>query len=191
MTYQNHGSFKFGGVDMYQTYGIMILDTGMPKDLFIPSIRARKTTIPNRHGAYDFGAKFYEERNLTLDCITDRNYENNPYGFRSFLREVTWALSKKSEIRLWNEPDKYYVGRIYDEIELTQYRNLANAFTLTFVCDPFAYGESVYDHFDGNKYIPNYKGTAPTPTYIEIVNNGSVPAKNIRISIVNRKDSYN
>ncbi len=188
MSYLNHGSFKFGGVDMYQQYGIMILDTGMPKDSFIPAIRPRKVNIPQRHGEYDFGAKYYEERTLTLDCITAKQMSG--YTFRTFIREVTYALSKKSEIRLWNEPDKYYVGRIYDEIELNQLRDVGNTFTLTFLCEPFAYGESIYEAFDGNKFVPNYRGTAPTPAYITIVNNGSVPIKNIRISQINRKDAY-
>ena len=173
---------------MYQQYGIMILNTGMPKDSFIPAIRKRTMTVPQRHGEYDFGAKYYEDRTLTLECITAQKLSG--YGFRVFAREVAWALSKKSEIRLWNEPDKYYVGRIYDEIELVQLRDLANEFTLTFICEPFAYGNSVYLPFDGNKYVPNYQGTAPTPAYIEIVNNGQTAAKNIRISQINRKDTY-
>lgn len=188
MSYAEHGSFKFGGIDMYDTYGIMILDTGMPKDSFIPAIRSRKLAIPQRHGEYDFGAKYYEDRSLTLDCVTAQKMEG--YTFRTFAREVTYALSKKSEIRLWNEPDKYYIGRIYEEIELTQLRNVANTFTITFVCEPFAYGESVYDSFNGNKYVANYRGTASTPAYITITNNGNVPIKNIRISQLNRKDTY-
>jgi len=188
MSYQNHGSFSFGGIDMYDEYGIMILDTGMPKDSFIPAIRSRKVAIPRRHGEYDFGAKYYEDRTLTLNCVTAKKL--NDYSFRAYIREVAYALSKKSEIRLWNEPDKYYVGRLYDEIELTQMRDLGNIFTLNFTCEPFAYGQTKYEAFTDRQYIPNYKGTAPTPAYIEIVNKGSVPIKNIRISQINRRETY-
>lgn len=173
---------------MYQQFGIMILDTGMPKDSFIPAIRARKVSIPQRHGEYDFGAKYYDERILTLDCVTAKRYSNS--GFRYFAREVAYALSKKSEIRLWNEPDVYYVGRIYDEIELTQLRDVGNEFTITFICEPFAYGKTVYQSFTGNRFVPDYKGTAPSPTIIEIVNTGSLPARNIRLFQINRKENY-
>ena len=201
MSYQNHGSFKFGGIDMYQQYGIMILDTGMPQDAFIPALRSRKMSIPQRHGQYDFGAKYYEERTITLNCITAKRMPD--YTFRTFAREVSWALSKKSELRLWNEPDKYYVGRIYDEIQLIQLRDTGNEFNLVFICEPFAYGEPVNADFNivqmenvlGEEtysitYRPEYKGTAPTPAFIQIVNNGETPAKNIRISQINRRDSY-
>lgn len=187
MTYLNHGSFKFGGVDMYQKYGIMILDTGLPKDYLIPSLRPRKIRMPRRHGEYDFGAKYYDERTLTLDCVTVKRLTK--YTFRTFAREVSWALSKKSEIRLWNEPEKYYIGRIYDEIELVQIPDTGFQFKIDFICDPFAYSEAVYTSFDGNQFIPDYKGTAPTPTFIEIVNNGNANAKNIRISMIKRKDT--
>ena len=189
MSYMNHGSFMFDGIDMYETYGIMILNTGMPQDAFLPSIRERKVSIPQRHGQYDFGAKYYDERSLKLSCVTAQKMANG--SFRALARELSYVLSKKSEIRLWNEPDVYYVGRIYDEISLVQLRDLGNEFSLTFICEPFAYGRTVYEEFDENKrYSPNYKGTAPTPTYIEIVNNGTTPAKNIRISQINRKDPY-
>lgn len=187
MSYLNHGSFKFGGIDMYEQYGIMILDTGMPRDLLLPSLRPRKVEIPRRHGEYDFGAKYYGERTLSLDCITVKRLTN--YTYRTFAREVSWALSKKSEIRLWNEHDKYYIGRIYDEIELVQLPDTGIQFSINFVCDPFAYSEAVLAKFDGNRYEPNYKGTAPTSAFIEIVNNGTTAAKNIRISMIKRKDT--
>lgn len=188
MSYLNHGSFQFGSVDMYKTYGIMILDSGMPKDSFIPAIRPRKVNIPQRHGEYDFGAKYYEDRTLTLDCITATRMDG--YTFRTFAREVTYELSKKSEIRLWNEPDKYYVGRIYDEIELNQLRDTGNTFTLTFLCEPFAYGETIMNYFANGRYVPNYHGTAPTSTYIVIENIGSGNISNIRITQTDRKDNY-
>ena len=189
MSYQNHGSFMFDGIDMYDRFGIMILNTGMPQDSFLPAIRERKVQVPRRHGQYDFGAKYYDERTLTLDCVTGERMSNS--SFRATAREMAYILSKKSEIRLWNEPDVYYVGRLYDEIQLVQLRDTAIEFTLNFICEPFAYGLTVYEDFDEDKrYVPNYKGTASTPAYIEIVNNGPYTVKNIRISQVNRKDSY-
>lgn len=189
MSYTEHGSFKFGSTDMYDTFGIMLLDTGMPEDLFIPAIRERKVTVPQRHGQYDFGAKYYNERQLTLDCITASPVDKSQ--LRNYIREVTYVLSRKSEIRLWNEPDKYYVGRLYDEVSLTQLRDLANSFTLVFTCEPFAYGETYTESFDANlQYIPNYGGTASTPTYIVITNVGNTNVSNIKIKQMDKKENY-
>lgn len=189
MSYIEHGSFKFGTTDMYDTFGIMILDTGMPSDLFIPSIRERKVTVPLRHGQYDFGAKYYNERRLELNCITANPVDKSQ--LRSYIREVTYVLSKKSEIRLWNESDKYYIGRLYSETPLVQLRDLANEFTLTFTCEPFAYGNTFTERFDSNlQIIPEYDGTASASTYIVITNVGDRPVSNIQIKQTDIKENY-
>lgn len=188
MSYIESGSFKFGNIDMYDTYGVQILDTSMAEDLLIPAIRPRKVTIPLRHGQYDYGAEYYEERPLTLNCITVRNHSENQA--RSFAREIAWALSKKDQIRIWNEPDRYYVGRIEKEISLTQVRDVGNVFTLEFTCEPFAYGETVVKQFNTLTLVPDYKGTAPTPVYIEIINTGDTDISVLRISQLDRKDVY-
>lgn len=188
MSYIENGSFKFGNVDMFDTYGIQILDTSMAEDLLLPAIRPRKITIPLRHGQYDYGAKYYEERPLTLNCVTIRNHSENQA--RSFAREIAYILSKKDQIRIWNEPDRYYIGRIEREITLTQERDVGNVFTLEFTCEPFAYGETVVKNFVNLSITPNYTGTAHAPTLIEITNTGETDVSIIRISQVNRKDTY-
>lgn len=190
MSYEHHGSFKFGNTDMYEEFGIMILDAGMPDDLFIPEIRERKVEVPNRHGAYDFGAKYYNERELSLKCIAAESERIgiNKENLRQYVREITYVLSKKSEIRLWNEPDKYYIGRLYDAVELTQLRNIGDEFTLTFICEPFAYGKTKTEQMPGLIYTSQYKGTAPTPTYIVIENVGSAAAVNLQIVQTIRRD---
>lgn len=193
MSYAEHGSFKFGNTDMYDTFGIMILDAGMPDDLFIPGIRERKVEVPNRHGKYDFGAKYYDERELTLKCIAaePERIGYTQENLRQYVREITYVLSKKAEIRLWNEPEKYYVGRIYDSSELTQLRNIANEFTLTFICEPFAYGETFSVPFVNGLLTPNYRGTAPTTTYIIIRNTASSGnVTNIKITQTDREENY-
>ncbi len=192
MGYEDHGSFKFGSTDMYDRFGIMILDAGMPDDLFIPEIRERKVEVPNRHGKYDFGAHYYNERELTLKCIAaePERIGYSQENLRQYVREITYVLSKKAQIRLWNEPEKYYVGRIYDSTELTQLRNIANEFTLTFICEPFAYGETYSVPFVNNTYLPNYKGTAPTTTYIIIRNTSSKKSvSNIKIIQTDKQES--
>lgn len=176
-------SFTVNGVDMYTAFGLQLTDDGLPKDVLLPNLRARKQTIPNRHGAYDYGAEFYDERAWQIKCVTTRILS------RADTREIAYALSKKGEIRIWNEPDKYYIGRIYQAPDLEQMRNIGNRFPLTFVSDPFAYGATKTESMPSLVYLPDYKGTAPTPTYIVIENTGNAAAVNIRITQTNRKDN--
>ena len=188
MSYIEHGSFKFGSIDMYDTYGIQILDSSMAKDLLLPAVRPRKVTVPLRHGQYDYGAKYYDERSLVLNCVTILNYSDTEA--RSFAREIAYALSKKNRIRIWNEPNRYYIGRVEKEIELEQTRDVGNVFNIEFTCEPFAYGDTVSKNFENQTLTPNYIGTAQTPTIIEITNTGSTNISGITIKQVIRKDSY-
>ena len=173
--WQTKSSFLFGTTDMYQTFGIMISEDGLPNDVLKPQLRERKVVIPMRNGAYDYGARWYDERQITLTCVTVKK------GTRDDAREMAYILSKKSTIRFWNEPDKYYVGRIYAAPALDILRNVGNRFTLTFSLEPFAYGAVINANFTNRRFTPNYHGTAPVPTYIVIENTGSGNAKNIQI----------
>lgn len=176
-------SFTFGGIDMYERFGIMLENE--PHDVILPPLRSRKMTIPQRHGAYDYGAKYYSERGLRLDCVTIRTIA------RADVREISFMLSTKSEIRIWNEPEKYYVGRIYDSAELDQLRTIGNKFKLTFICEPFAYGRSKTEYFTNRTYIPDYPGTAATSTYIVLTNvaaSGNI--SNIKITQTDKEDNY-
>lgn len=175
-TWQNKSSFLFGITDMFTTFGIQITDDGMPNDVLKPQLRERKVTVPLRNGAYDYGAKYYDERPFTLNCVTVKA------GTRDDAREMAYILSKKSQLRLWNEPDKYYIGRIYQAPDLECLRKIGNRFTLNFMLEPFAYRNTITEAFTGQIYVPNYHGTADTPTYIVITNIGSGNAVNIQIT---------
>ena len=176
-----HGSFKFGLVDMYETYGIRIIEN--ITDYVFPKLRERKVEIPARSGKYDFGAEFYDERQIILKCASMTLLE------RSQIRELSYTLSRKNHIVLCDEPELYYVGQIYEEPEIVPIRFNGNEFVLKFTCEPFAYGETIQEDFSG-VLTPEYHGTARTPTRIEIENTGSVPAVGIQITLVERKGSY-
>ena len=165
----------FGATDMFQQFGIQITDDGLPKDVLKPQLRERKVIVPLRNGAYDYGAKYYDERVIPVTCVTVRA------GTRQDAREMAYVLSKKSQIRFWNEPDKYYVGRVYQAPDLDVLRKIGNRFTLTFLMEPFAYGDTITANFDGPRYTVEYAGTADTPTYIIIDNVGEEAAVNLQI----------
>lgn len=182
MSYIDKNSFMFGTVDMYDRFGIQL--TNEIEDLLLPGLRERKVVIPGRSGSYDYGARYYNERGLRLTCTTPRRFE------REEIREISYILSKKNEIRIWNEPDKYYLGRIYDQTALSQLKKYVQEFDLTFICEPFAIGEHKQENFgnflDMRNNSHTYIGTAPTPTHIEITNNGLTAATGIQITMIRK-----
>ena len=60
-------SFSFNGVDMRAAFGIVVERFS---DVLTPALRPRKISIPYRDGSYDFGAQYYDERVITIDCAT-------------------------------------------------------------------------------------------------------------------------
>lgn len=150
-----------------------------------PPLRERKIIIPERSGAYDFGAKYYDEITMLVECDTIKQLS------AADKREAAYLLSFKNRITFWDEPDKYYIGRIYDAEEIEKVGGIGTYFPLTFICDPFAYGKTVNVEIPSNGVLrPNYEGTAETPTRIEITNTGSTATESVRIVIVKRRENY-
>lgn len=174
-----YGSFKFGGVDMYETFGLRITDCDY--DYLSPAPREQKMSIPLRSGAYRFGEPYHEERQILLSVRSEIAQG------RDFWREVSFVLDKTANLYIYSEPDKYYTGRIYDPSPLKRIRNTAIDFDLVFTCHPYAYGRAVTESFTNGYYYPNYQGTAKAPTLITIRNTGSKAVSGIRIILQNKR----
>lgn len=138
--------------------------------------------IPGRHGKYDFGSKYYEERKLIIECDLLRKIS------RSELREIAFLLSNKSQIKIWNEPDKYYVGELSSEVDIRDFpKEAMRSFDLEFICEPFAYSESKELDISTGVNKIEYEGTAETPTRIVLRNNNPYPISNIMITVIKKK----
>lgn len=173
-----NNSFIFGSVNSLETWGVKVIE----HDFFMPAKRERKITIPGRSGAYDYGAKYYNERILSLECVLERKMS------KAAFREVIFALSQKRQIRLWDEPDKYYIGELYDAEEVTVYpQEIMREFTLEFVCEPFAYRPTITLPVKAGENKVSYTGTAEAPAIIEIFNPNSYPVGSITITAVKRR----
>lgn len=174
-------SFEFGRIDMLTDYGIRVLS----HDPLFPELRERKVVVPGRDGAYDFKAEYYDERKVTLNCDTTIGLT------RAQVRELAYILSKKNVLRIWDDPDRYYIGRIYDDTEVIPIGSIGQEFELVFICDPFAYGVVNTVEVTGEEIKRiNYAGTARTPTRIAITNNGVADAVNIQIRIREKRSVY-
>lgn len=172
-------SFSFGKFNSMDDWGIKVV----AYDYLLPPKRARKVTIPGRSGSYDFGANTWGERSLRMSCMLTRQMTKAEF------REVIYALSKKARLRLWNEPDKYYIAELYDPAEVQDYYlEIAREFELVFVCEPFAYGASVVGPIQNGRNLVNYKGTAEAPCMIVLKNTSTTDVVNITITATKRSE---
>lgn len=163
-------SFQFGGVDMLAVYGVR----AVAHDVLVPRMRPRLLSIPGRDGSYDFGTGAYEDRLVRIACDSRKALS------RQTLRELALLLSRKGRLVLWDEPEKYYVGRLYDDTALRYIGRIGHEFDLTFVCEPFAYGPGVEKAAPG---AVGYEGTARTPGVLTLTNTGTTTISTVRIVI--------
>lgn len=101
----------------------------------LPTLRQRKMTIPGKDGAWDFGGNTYDEQMIKISCMITRSLSS-----QSFIRELALWLSKKGKLSFNDEPDKYYIGRVYEEL-INEWDGNFRVITITFECEPFAYAE--------------------------------------------------
>lgn len=170
-------SFSFCGVDMRKEFGLILeepFDDGTQ-----PELRERKLVVPMRDGAYDYGAKWYEERTVLVKCASIQLLTRND------VRRLALALSAKGELRSWYEPEKYYIGRMYEGAQIERIVGAAKRFQLEFICEPFAYGEQITETFTGQKEM-TYAGSARTPTHIIITNRGSTAVNGLTVTMKER-----
>lgn len=170
-------SFTFNDHDMLNEFGIYVERISDP---IKPELRSRKVTIPFADGAVDQGARFYDERIIDMDCLSISNLT------RDQMRELAYVLSVKGRIVHYREPDKYYIGRIYDPSVIKMIGRESARYPLTFICDPFAYGPQVTENFTNSASL-EYAGTVRTPTYITITNPNNYALLGLQITMREEK----
>lgn len=167
-------SWTFNGIDMRAEFGLILEEPF--DDRLQPTLRERKLVVPHRNGAYDYGARWYDERPVGVKCASSQLLT------RDDVRRLARVLSEKGELRSWYEPEKYYIGRIYEGAVIERIVGRAKRFELPFVCEPFAYGEQVTEQFT-NQAALAYAGSAETPTHIIITNRGTEPIKGLTLTM--------
>lgn len=172
-----YDSFSFGTYNSLHDWGIRV----MKYDTLTPPKRSRKMQIPERSGMYDFGARCWEERTVRIECVLERKIS------RAQMREIAGALSRKGRLRLWDEPEKYYIGELYDSAEILDYYDESmREFTLSFICAPFALGRTITQPIATGENPVDYQGTAETPCVIVLRNLSGAYAQNITITAIKR-----
>ena len=180
---QEWGDLLFNGVSLQESFGLLF---GTPEDVLFPKWRERKQAIPGVDGRYDYGSRNHEERTYRIKCISLRPLS------RAEVRERAYLLSRKSTIRNWDEPDKYYVGQLMDDQPLKRLTadrdgNGRIGLELTFTCEPFAYGKTITQPLTNGNNPIKYKGTAETPCLIILKNSSASTIQTVQIKAVYRR----
>lgn len=166
-------SFVFDNVDARETYGIIVERAHRP---LFAKLREREMDAPFISGTIDFGAKYRDNQIIKVICGSATIFT------RAQVREIAYWLSAKANLSFWDEVDKYYVARIYEDTDIEDLLTGVKKFTLPFKCHPCAYGQQKTEQFNKSSNL-RYAGTEETPTIITITNNNAYPLTGITITM--------
>lgn len=127
------GTFEYGDIHS-SVYNLACKSVDTP---ILPALKARMVEIYGKHGVIDYGGNNYGTRKITRHIA----YIGDSYTeLRIRARDIAvWLTSTDwKQLRFDDEPDKYYLARIYDQIGLETFFELGEA-DITFECQPFAY----------------------------------------------------
>lgn len=127
------GSFEYNGIKSSK-FNLVCKSVSRP---MLPTIRPRTVQIYGKSGVIDYGGGDYNTRQITMHiAYIGKNYTE----LRHRAREIAAWLTSKQWARLIinDEPDKYYLARVINGINLDAMQRLGQA-DITFECQPFAY----------------------------------------------------
>jgi predicted phage tail component-like protein len=142
--------FTFDGVHS-STFGIA--SKSVDRSL-LPTMKRREIELSRKHGYYDFGDNVYLRRGIVIDIVF---FDDTMIDNKIKARDIAKWLGQKEpkELIFDDEPDKYYVARLYDQSSITGTQAIIDS-VLQFDCQPFAYSlfDTGVDYTWGNANFP-------------------------------------
>jgi len=121
----------------YDNFGIIAKTVNRP---LLPAMRRSEVVIPGRHGSYDFGDNTYD--NIVIPVVIQYISETFE-DLRTRARNIAVWLSQTSykPLIFTDEPDKYYLAKIYDAASVDKIVELVpgEKTTINFECQPLAF----------------------------------------------------
>ena len=125
--------FEYNSLHSYNGFNIIAKSVNRP---LLPALNKREIAIPGKQGTYDFSENTYANRIISV-LIQYVGSSFNDLRLRA--RDIAAWLSQTSykELIFDDEPDKYYLAKIYGDVGLENFFRLGKA-TINFECQPFA-----------------------------------------------------
>lgn len=121
----------FKGLHCYDDFGLYMRSEDRA---LLPALRKKEIIIPGRHGVYDFDDNTYDKRIISVKFM---HVEQGLTALRLKARKIAAWLSGKGLLIFDDEPDKYYIAKVYSNVSITDIATSAE-FTIQFECQPFA-----------------------------------------------------
>lgn len=149
--------------------------------IFLPQRNIDYEFVSGRHGSIEYDDGTYQDIIIQAECSILGDSEEDVIVNARYARH--W-LSQKGQLSFWDEPQRFYIGRIVNQIPLERQVMWGNV-NLLFRCEPFAYffktmSEEIIldDNIPICEQITLDRATAihqiTGPTVIQVENNGAI-----------------
>jgi len=120
--------------------------------------------VPGRQGSILFPREL-ADRHIDLDCAV---LETSLPDLRAKARDIAAWLhtTDRAELSFDDEPGRYYRGKLLLSVDFA-HKSTMGEFSLSFVCEPLAYGEQVTASFVSDSVTVTNAGTFSAPAIIE------------------------
>lgn len=124
---------KFRGKQSLKDFDMVAKSVSRP---ILPELKKREIAVSGMHGTLDFGGNTYQNRIISVMLHFVGKSENQ---LRLNARNIAAWLSSSTYEKLTfdDEPDKYYLARVYGALDLNQLVTMG-IITVQFECLPFA-----------------------------------------------------
>lgn len=117
----------------------------------LPTLKKREISIAGYNIPLDFGNNTYEPRMVQIDCSILA--KNIPELKQKIRRIAGWLACGKQKLTFDDEHDKYYMAKIYSEIDVEKVIH-CGTLSIIFECEPFAYFQYNVNDIILDTYIP-------------------------------------
>jgi len=126
--------------------------------------------VPGRQGSILFPRELADRR-IDIDCAF---VEPSLADIRTKARDIAAWLhtDDRANLSFDDETGKTYRGKLASAVDFDHIGRMGQ-FSLTFICEPLAYGEQVTANFASDSATVNNAGTFPTPAIIEATFTGA------------------
>ena len=126
----------------------------------LPETNDSYVQVPGRQGSIHFPRELADRR-IDIDCAF---VEPSLADIRTKARDIAaWLHTQNRAVLSFDdEPGKYYRGKLSASVDFAHMGNMGQ-FSLTFLCEPLAYGAEVTVDFTNDAVTVNNQGTFESP----------------------------